>query len=254
MRIRSKLAAVSAALIFGFVAQADGAQAQDLPSGGGTGDTPLYMAPDDTVLPDDAVRPPEGPPVAFAAQITDEDGTSVLVTAAVPDGDAYLEIGEYIEVELEYDDVIAALKSDTKAALALVDALGLRGPQVQTKAARAQVARTAHTGTAKLTDEEMASVASYLLGGIQERRRVTGQSDPATDRFIRVLDATTQAFDRVSNALGRNAARILRSAPQLRGRFRHSEMDSRGVLRRQTEFEFGTGPTPETVDPTTPST
>lgn len=251
MRFRSELAAVSAALIFGLVAQADRAQAQDLPSGGGTGDTPLYTAPDDTVLPDDTARPPEGPPVAFAAQITDEDGTSVLVTAAVPDGDAYLEIGEYIEVELEYDDVIAALKSDTKTALALVDELGLRRPQVQMKAANAQVAKTAYPGTAKLSDEEMASVASYLIGGVQERRRVTGQSDPATDRFIRILDATTQAFNRVSNSLGQNAARILRSGPQLRGRLKTSEWDSNGRLRRQTEFDFGIGPTPETVQPTT---
>lgn len=187
MKLRNGLMGVGAALALALVAQS--AQAQSCNSGGGGGDV-IEMAPDDQ-LP---CEPIGGGSAPLITEATNANGIVYEVQATLPEGNDYLQIGEVVEVTVDYEDVMASLRANEKDAIALAASLGMRSIE------KGGVVKASH----KLTDAEYNALATYVHVAAQSAGRSTGRSNPAGDSFTRRVDAAAQAFGRAMDAIGRN--------------------------------------------------
>jgi hypothetical protein len=133
------------------------------------------------------------------ATVYTANNEAYTVQAEIENGSDYLLPGEVIEVSMDLDDVMAALKSDEQQAVAVAEELGIRKKSVGTRAA--MMAGTWHT---KLSDAEYAKVANYVYKSMQSSGgRATGRSDPAGSFTSRVA-AVSQAVSRMFDSIGRN--------------------------------------------------
>ncbi|GAA0869176.1 hypothetical protein GCM10009116_10120 [Brevundimonas basaltis] len=138
---------------------------------------------------------PTGGSASTSFQTDNANGVSYTVDLTMETGAEFLEIGQYVEVELDFNDVMAALRSDSKGAIALAAEVGIRPP------VKGSVVRASNT----LTDAEYRALATYVTVAVQNSNgRATGRSDSALDRFVRRVDAAAQAFGRAMDSIGRN--------------------------------------------------
>lgn len=187
MRVRTAVMGAGVALAMVLAGQA--AQAKGCAPAGGGGDMQVEL-PDDGIPCDQGI----GGPAFLSTEVQNANGVSYTVDAVVPDGNEYLQIGEVVEVSIDYDAVMAGLRANEKEAFALASALGMRSP--------------GKNGTIKadnkLNDSEYHAVATYIHVAIQGSGRSTGRSDPAPNSFTRRVEAVGQAFGRAMDAIGRN--------------------------------------------------
>lgn len=216
MNTRTKLMSMGAAVILAFAAQA--AQAQTCPT---EGDHQVEVGQDGETC---------GSLTPIIVVAENADGVEHTITGEVPNGQDFLQIGEVVEVEIEYDDILAALKADEKNALALAAAVGLHPAE-----GKSAVIDTAHRAAkATLTDAEYRALASHMHVSLQNRSRASGRSDPASNSFTRRIDAYAQAFGRMMNSIGRNL-------PSLNYRSVRREFNEQGVMvsEESTELHIG---------------
>ena len=136
---------------------------------------------------------PTGGPAYLSTEVQNANGVTYEVEATVPDGNDYLQVGEVVEVSVDYDTVVAALKSNEKEAVTLAKALGMRSSE-----------KGAVSANAKLTDAEYDKLATHIQKAAYQSGRATGRSNPAPDAFTRRVDAVAQAFGRAMDSIGRN--------------------------------------------------
>ena len=193
MKLSASLAGVGAAVIFAFAAQT--AQAQTCPVGDGGGVTMPIEVTDPGLEP----CQPSGGDVELITTVQTANNTSYAVQTEVPGGYDYLEVGEVVEVEIEFDDVMAALKANEQEAVVLAAAIGVRPDVVGLKSGVMAVANTARS-SAKLTEAEYRAVATHMFVSMQSGGRATGRSDPAPNSLISRIEATGQAIGRAWNS------------------------------------------------------
>lgn len=221
MKMRSSLAGVGLALVFGLAAQTAEAGTQ-CPGGGEGGDQQVELGQDGGEL-----CQPTGSTSVTTTSL-DATGASYTAELTFEGADEYLEIGEFVEIEIDLDDVTAALRANPKEALALASSIGVRE-------GKSGVAHAANVASAKLTDAEYAEVANYVAANFQNR--ATGRSDTATNRTTSRIEAGIQAFERGVAALGRG----IRSAimPNIRTGARERIQRPDGtVVQREVYFEL----------------
>lgn len=187
MRVRAAVVGTGFALAMVFSAQT--AQAQACPPTGGDGDMQIELPGDGTSCDQGG-----GGPAFLSTEVQNANGVSYSVDAVVPDGNEYLQIGEVVEVSIDYDDVMASLRANEKGTVALASALGMRSSGKKGKI----------NADIKLNDSEYHAVAEFVHVAVQRNGRSTGRSDPATNSFVKRVEAAGQAFERAMNAIGRN--------------------------------------------------
>lgn len=204
MKMRTGLAGIGAAMVLTLGAQH--AQAQTCPIDGGNGGGEQQIE-----VPVEGGGEPCNPGSSytpFTMFTENANGVPYTITGEVENGDQYVQIGDVAEVEMNLDDITAALKADDKRAFAFAAAVGVRAPDSNWRFANA-VYRPAD---ARLTETEYRELANYMRIGMQNNGqnggRVTGRSDPAPDRFTRYVDQVSQAFGRMMDSIGRNIPRI----------------------------------------------
>jgi hypothetical protein len=223
MNIRSGLAGVGAAMVFGLAAQAAEASSIQCPVGGEGGGVQQIQ-----VGQDGEPCEPLGGYTTVTTTGLDATGASYTAALTFEGPDEYLAIGEYVEVEIDLDTVTAALRANPKAAVELASAIGIRE-------GKSGVVHAANVISAKLTDAEYAEVANYVRVHLQNR--VTGRSDTATNNTTSRIEAGLQAFDRVVRSIGG----AIRSAimPNIRAGAREKIQRPDGtVIQREMHFEL----------------
>ena len=225
MKIRSSLAGVGAALVFGLTAQAAEASSIQCPGGGEGGGEQQIEVGQEGGPP----CPQPGGTSSFTA--TGQSGTGDAYTAEVTlEGpDEMLQPGEVVEIEIDLDDVMASLRSNEEHALALASAFGVRPSEAGAKSGVANASNAFGASVGKLTEAEVEAVAKYVYVSLQSGR-ATGRSDPATSTWNSRLQAGVQAFERAMSAIGR-------MIPDVRIRGRETIRDGNNVVRRETSIE-----------------
>lgn len=223
MKMRSSLAGIGAAMVFALAAQGAEASTVQCPGNGeGGGEQQVEVGQED----------PNCAPTGGYSSVTttSQDATGASYTAEVTfEGpDQYLEIGEYVEVEIDAEDIIAALRANPKAAVDVAFEIGVRE-------SKSGVSRAANIASAKLTESEFTAVANYVKTALQTR--ATGRSDPATNNSTSRLERGIQAFERAVSSLGR----AVRSAimPNIRTGGKERITHANGtVVEREVYFEL----------------
>lgn len=223
MKTMTALTGASFAMLFAFAAQS--AQAAICPAEGPSG-----WPEEVQVLPADAEPCYTGGSTTVSTSGVDGGGAPYSATIVAESPDTYLMTGDVVEVEVEYETVVAALRSDEKTAVALAAAIGVR-PQP----GKDRAVDVANHSTPKLTDEEYSEMASYVLTTMQARGTATGRSNPAPDNFQSRVQATAQAF---SNAMSSIGAAIGRALPDIRFRSTTRTRDANNVVRQETVVEI----------------
>ncbi len=120
MKVQSVITGVGAALVLALAAQNAQAQScpQSDPDGGGLALHEVSGSEEDC--------PVTGSPVALQENFVSETGEEYTVSAVIEAGDSYLLVGEYVEVEIELNDVMASLKANEQDAITLATELGIR--------------------------------------------------------------------------------------------------------------------------------
>lgn len=211
------LAAAGAALTLGLAAQS----AHASPMSQCTGDHELTVGDDGNQYC--------GPELLVVNALTG-NGEEVTVSTSVENGDELLPEGTVIEVEIDFDDVVAALDpTDAKAVyLAAINEGGMAPAAASSATDPVNVADVA----AVLTKAEMSVAANYLSASFQNRR--TGSSNPAGPNTTR-----NQATDQ---GIGRAIADWIRN-PTIPGikityRGRQREYYPNGQLKSVSPSEF----------------
>ncbi len=228
MKLHIGLAGVGAAIVFSLAAQSAQAQQCPIDGGDGGGINPIEVTPEGP-----GCEPPGGSYAPLSAVVENANGVVYDVSAEVENGFDYLEVGEVVEVEIDFDDVMAALKSDEQQALVLADAAGVRPEPVNPKSGFVNVSRT-FGASAKLSESEMTAVATYVYASMQSGR-ATGRSDPAPNSWVSRIEATGQAISRAFDAIGRNI-------PSISLGMTHRTYHSNGRVRSETVMQAEVNP------------
>lgn len=211
------LAAAGAALTLGLAAQS----AEASPMSQCAGDHEITLG-------EDGIQSCGPEPVVLTALTANNE--QVTVTTEVENGDELLPIGTVIEVEIDFDDVVAALDpaQAREVYLAAVNEGGMdpaAAPSATDPAIAADVA-------AVLTEAEMTVAANYLSNAFQNRS--TGRSNPAgsnTTRREGFVEATARA---VADWIRNPSIPGINLRYQSRGR----EYYPNGQLKKETPSEL----------------
>lgn len=195
MKLGSGLAGIGAAMVFILAAQTAEASTRQCPGGEGGGEHQIE-------LPPEGVDPclPSGGYVELNTTVYTGTNVAYNVEVDIENGNDYLQIGEVIEVEIEFDDVIASLKANEKDAVVLAAAIGVRPNAAGSKSGVVNAANTMAGSADKLTEAEFEAVANYVYVSMQSGGRATGRSDPASNSFTSRVQATAQAIGRAWNS------------------------------------------------------
>jgi|GEM_PF-3284855 len=228
MKLRTGLMGVGAVLAMVMAAQS--AQAQSCPTGNDNGGNPhqIEVPPEGT----EPCAPMTGYSTVTATAL-DATGTSYTADLTFEPGEQYLQIGEYVEVEIDIDDVMASLRANPKAAVRLVSSLGLRDDkEVVAREAKTSVTHAVNrASSAKATDAEYAMLATYIKTNLQTR--ATGRSDTATNTTTSRLERGVQAFERAVSSLGRAVSDAI---PDFKFGMREKIRNSNNVVVREREI------------------
>lgn len=220
MNLRSGLIAAASGLALACAAFS--ANAQSCP-GGGLGDGGVYQ----DEVPGESEPCTDFGYTVVTAQSVDATGAAYTAQLTFEGQDEYLQIGEVVEVELDYEIVVAALRNDPDAAMAVASAIGLRDNKFG-------VTHVASRASAKLTEAEFAAVANHVMVTLQNR--AVGRSDPATNNNTSRLDRALQAFDRLVSTISNG---IRNAIPDLRAKASERIRRPDGtVVERQIEVEI----------------
>jgi hypothetical protein len=217
MKLCSGLAGVGAALVFGLAAQAAQASSIQCPTGG---DGVQQME-----VPGEPCEPVGGYTTVTTSGL-DAAGTAYSAELTFEGSDDYLAVGEYIELEMDLDDINAALRANPKTAVELASALGIRD-------SKSGVSRAANFASAKLTDAEYAEMATYVAARLQNR--ATGRSDTATNGSTSRTEAALQAFERLMSSIGGAVRRAI--MPNVSRTTREIRRNDQGVVIYERSVE-----------------
>lgn len=224
MKLRTSLAGVGAAMVFALAAQGAEASTIQCPGNGNEGGGEQQVE----VGQEDPNCAPAGGYSSVTTSSVDATGAAYTAEVTFEGPDEYLAIGEVVEVEIDADAIIAALRANPKAAVQVAFDIGVRE-------SKSDVVRAANIASAKLTESEYAAVASYIKTAVQARG--TGRSDPATNNSTSRLERGIQAFERAVSSLGgaiRNAI-----MPNIRTGARERIQRPDGtVVQREVYFEL----------------
>lgn len=184
MKMRSRMAVAGAALAFVMVGHTASAKAASC--------TPNHPGGNQQIeLPDDSLDC-WSPPAPLSTTVQGAYNATYTVTGQVDGGFDILQPGEVIEVEIDVEDVMAALNDNPKEAMALAVAMGVRSKD-ELKPGLVRAVSTHSTD--KLTDGELKQVATLLRASLKSGGKARGRSDPAGSWTSRV-EATAQAIGR----------------------------------------------------------
>jgi len=224
MNMRIGLAGVGAAVIVAMAAQT--AQAQTCPTDGDLGGGVEQVEVGDGSEP----CPPTTYYTPISVDAQNALGEQYTVTGEIENGDDYLQVGEFVEVEIDLGDVMAALKADEENAVALAVAAGIRSSDTKSGVINAAPS----TSVTKLSDAEYKALAKYVHVALQNSGRATGRSSPAQNSWT----SRAQAFgEAVRNAL----STVGRYMPSIGYRTKTREYNDQGVLVRERETDFHIG-------------
>lgn len=220
MKMRSSLAGLGAAVAFGLMAQAAQAGTQCPTGNEGGGEQQIELGQGGEPCPT------LGGSTTATTTGQDATGASYSAELTFEGSDEYLAVGEYVEIEMDVDDVNAALRANPKAAVELASAIGIRD-------SKSDLARAANFASAKLTEAEYKELAAYVSVNLQNR--ASGRSDTATNTTTSRIEAGLQAFDRLVSSLGR----AVRSAimPNVSRTVRETRRNDQGVVIYERSIE-----------------
>lgn len=190
-----------------------------------TGDGALTVGEDGTTSCGTTPTAPRE--VSFTA--VTQDNFQVVVDTLIPDADEVMEEGDYVEVEIVYDDEMAAINgADENIKVEYAEETDAKG--LTSTTAKRNVVRVTLPASARSHELSNGDFEALISESVQSGR-ATGRSDPARagdSRWERTVQAVSRAIGQIRRAL----------VPGIRGTYHEKTVRTRDREETERTIEF----------------